>query len=99
MCVLSMALYGSKTWLINKAEERHLKSFKMWWWWILLRLGWTVFRINKSVLNEIGESRNQESKINQRKNMETNWTYFKTRGELLHRILEGLIEAGEQRMF
>lgn len=42
------SLYRSKSWVINKAEERYLESFKMWCWLRLLR---------NSVLNEIGEPR------------------------------------------
>lgn len=48
-----MALYCSKTWIINQTEERYLESFEMWCWQRLLRISWMEFCTYDNVLNEI----------------------------------------------
>jgi len=65
--VWSVALYGSETWVINKAEGRYLESFAMWNWQRLLRISWMEFRTNDSVLNEIGQPRGLLKSIKERR--------------------------------
>ena len=93
----SVALYGSESWVINKAEERYLESFEMWWWRRTLRVSWTEFRTNDSVLNGISEPRGLLRSIK-----ESRWRII---GHTLrheeelhhHRILEGQIEGKRGR--
>ena len=51
--VFLVAMYGCKSWTINKAEHQKTVAFKLWCWRILLRVPWTIKRSNQSILKEI----------------------------------------------
>ncbi|KAF7244514.1 Testis anion transporter 1, partial [Varanus komodoensis] len=51
--VFSVAMYGSESWTIRKAERRRIEAFELWCWRRLLRVPWTARRSNRSVLEEI----------------------------------------------
>ena len=42
------------SWTIKKAEHRRLDAFELWCWGQLLRVPWTAWRSNQSILKEIG---------------------------------------------
>ena len=44
---------GCESWTINKAEHRRIDAFKLWCWTRLLRVSWTAWRSNQSILKEI----------------------------------------------
>ena len=41
------------SWIIKKAEHQKMDAFKLWWWRRLLRVPWTVRKLNQSILKEI----------------------------------------------
>ena len=45
--------YGCESWTIKKAEHRRIDAFELWCWRRLLRVPWTVRRLNQSILKEI----------------------------------------------
>ena len=49
-----VAMYGSQSWTINKAEQQRIDAFQLWYWRRLLRVPWTARRSNQSILKEIG---------------------------------------------
>ena len=51
--VLSVVMYGYKTWTIKKAERQRIDIFELWCWRRLLRVPWTAGRQNQSILKEI----------------------------------------------
>ena len=51
--VFPVAMYGCKSWTINKAEHQKMVAFKLWCWRIPLRVPWTAKRSNQSILKEI----------------------------------------------
>ena len=51
--VLPVALYGSESWTIKKAECRRIDAFELWCWRRFLRVSWTARRSNLSILKEI----------------------------------------------
>ena len=51
--VLPVAMYGYKSWTINKAEHQRTDAFELWCWRRLMRVTWTVRRSNQSILMEI----------------------------------------------
>ena len=51
--VFPVAMYGCKSWTINKAEHQKMVAFKLWCWRIPLRVPWTIKRSNQSILKEI----------------------------------------------
>ena len=46
-------MYGCESWTIKKAEHRRIYAFELWCWKLLLRVPWTAWRSNQSILKEI----------------------------------------------
>ena len=51
--VFPVVTYGCKSWTIKKAECRRIDAFEVWCWRRLLRVPWTAWRSNQSILKEI----------------------------------------------
>ena len=51
--VFPVVMYGCEIWTIKKAEHRRIDAFELWCWRRLLRVPWTAWRSNQSILNEI----------------------------------------------
>ena len=45
--------YGCESWTVKKAEHRRIDAFELWCWKRLLRVPWTAWRSNQSILKEI----------------------------------------------
>ena len=50
--VFPVVMYGCDSWTIKKAEHRRI-DFKLWCWRTILRVPWTAWRVNESILKEI----------------------------------------------
>ena len=48
-----VVMYGCERWTIKKAEHQRIDAFKLWCWERLLRVPWTAWRSNQSILKEI----------------------------------------------
>ena len=46
-------MYGCESWTIKKAEHQRIDAFELWCWRRLLRVPWTSWRSNQSILKEI----------------------------------------------
>ena len=46
-------MYGCESWTIKKAECQRIDAFELWYWRRLLRVLWTAWRSNQSILKEI----------------------------------------------
>ena len=46
--VFPVVMYGCESWTIKKAERRRTDAFELWCWRRLLRVPWTVRRLNQS---------------------------------------------------
>ena len=51
--VFPVVMYGCESWTVNKAECRRIDAFELWCWRRLLRVPWTEWRSNQSILKEI----------------------------------------------
>ena len=51
--IFPVVMYGCESWTIKKAERRRIDAFELWCWRRLLRVPWTAWRSNKSILKEI----------------------------------------------
>ena len=51
--VFPVAMYGSESWTVKKAEHQRIDVFELWCWRRLLRVPWTARRSNQSILKEI----------------------------------------------
>ena len=50
--VFPVVTYGCESWTIKKAEHRRIDAFELCCWRRLLRVPWTVWRSNQSILKE-----------------------------------------------
>ena len=51
--VFPVVMYGCESWSIKKVEHRKIDSFELLCWRRLLRVPWTTWRSNQSILKEI----------------------------------------------
>ena len=51
--VFPVVMYGCESWTLKKAERRRIDAFELWCWRRLLRVPWTAWRSNQSILKEI----------------------------------------------
>ena len=51
--VFPVFMYGCESWTVKKAEHRSIHAFELWCWRRLLRVPWTAWRSNQSILKEI----------------------------------------------
>ena len=51
--VFPVVMYGCESWTIKKAKHRRINAFELWCWRRLLRVPWTAWRSNQSILKEI----------------------------------------------
>ena len=55
--VFPVVMYGCESWTIKKAERRGIDAFEPCCWRRLLRVTWTAWRSNQSILKEISPER------------------------------------------
>ena len=48
-----VVMYGCGSWIMKKAERWRIDAFELWCWRRLLRVPWTAWRSNQSILKEI----------------------------------------------
>ena len=51
--VFPVVMYGCESWTVKKAEHRRIDAFELWCWGRLLRVPWTAWRSNQSILKEV----------------------------------------------
>ena len=51
--IFPVVMYGCESWTIKKAKCWRIDAFKLWCWRRLLRVPWTAWRSNQSILKEI----------------------------------------------
>ena len=51
--VFPVVMYGCESWTIKKAERQRIDAFELWCCRTLLRVPWTAWRFNQSILKEI----------------------------------------------
>ena len=51
--VFPLVMYGCESGTIKKAECQRIDAFELWCWRRLLRVPWTTWRSNQSILKEI----------------------------------------------
>ena len=51
--VFPVIMYGCESWTVKKAKCRRIDAFELWCWRRLLRVPWTAWRSNQSILMDI----------------------------------------------
>ena len=99
--VFPVVMYECESWTIKKAEHRRIDAFELWCWRRLLRVPWTAWRSNQSILKEISPECSLEGLM-----LKLKLQYF---GHLMRRAdsfektlmlgrIEGRRRRGQQRM-
>ena len=99
--VFPVVMYGCESWTIKKAERQRIDAFELWCWKRLLRVLWTAWRLNQSILKEISPEYSLEGVM-----LKLKLQYF---GHLMQRTdsldktlilgkVEGRRRRGRQRM-
>ena len=101
MNCLYLVMYGCESWIVKKAEHRRIDAFELWCWRRLLRVPWTSWRSNQSILKEISPGCSLEGMM-----LKLKLQYF---GHLMRRVdslektlrlggIGGRRRSGRQRM-
>ena len=75
--VFPVVMYGCESWTLKRAECQRIDAFELWCWRRLLRVPWTAWRSNQSILKEISPGCSLEGLI-----LKLKLQYF---GHLMHR--------------
>ena len=51
--IFPVVIYGCESWTLKKAEHQKIDAFELWCWRRLLRVPWTAWSSNQSILKEI----------------------------------------------
>ena len=70
--VFLVVMYGSESWTVKKAEHGRIDAFELWCWRRLLRVPWTAWRSNQSILKEINPEISLEGMMIKLKLLEMN---------------------------
>ena len=71
-------MYGCESWTVKKAERWRIDAFKLWCWRRLLRVPWTAWGSNQSILKEISPGISLEGRM-----LKLKLQYF---GHLMRRV-------------
>ena len=52
--VFPEVMYGCENWTIKKPEHQRTDAFELWCWKRVLRVPWTAWRSNQSILKKVG---------------------------------------------
>ena len=84
--VFPVVMYGCESWTIKKAEHRRFCDFELWCRRRLLRVPWTAWRSNQSVLKEISREYSLEGLI-----LKLKFQYFGHRMQRVNSLEKTLI--------
>ena len=51
--VFPVVMYGCESWTVKEGEHQRIGAFELWCWRRLLRVPWSAWRSNQSILKEI----------------------------------------------
>ena len=51
--VFPVVMHGCESWTIKKADHQRIDAFELWCWRRFLRVSWTAWKSNQSILKEI----------------------------------------------
>ena len=99
--IFPVVMYGCESWTIKKAECQRIDAFELWCWRRLLRIPWTAWRSNQSILKEISPKYSLEGLMLKLKLQYfghlMQWTDSVEKTLMLGKI-EGRRRRGQQRM-
>ena len=99
--VFPVVIYGCESWPIKKAECWRIDAFELWCWRRLLRVPWTAWRSNQSILEEISPECSLEGlmvKLKLQYSGHLMWRTDSFEKILMLGKIEGRRKRGRQRM-
>ena len=99
--VFPVVIHGCESWSIKKAERWRIDAFELWCWRRLLRVLWTAWRSNWSVLKEISPEYSLEGlmlKLKLQYFAHLMWRADSLEKTLMLGKIEGGRKRGQQRM-
>ena len=96
-----VVMYGCESWSIKKAEHRRMNAFELWYWKRLLRIPWTAWRSNQSILKEISPEYSLEGlmlKLKLQYVCHLIWRTDSLEKTMMLGKIEGRRRRGQQRM-
>ena len=91
-----VVMYECESWTIKKAEHQRIDAFELWYWRRLLRVPWTAWRSNQSILKEISPEYSLEGLM-----LKLKLQYFShlmQRSDIFEKtLILGKIEGGRRR--
>ena len=99
--VFPVVMYGCESWPIKKAEHRRIDAFELWCWRRLLRVPWSAWRSNQSILKEISPECSLEElmlKLKLQYFGHLMWTADSLEKTLMLGKIEGRRRRGQQRI-
>ena len=94
-------MYGCESWIIKKGEHKKIDAFELWSWRRLLRVLWTAWRSNQSILKEISAEYSLEGLMLKLKLQYFGHLMWRTKSldkTLMLGKIEGERRRGRQRM-
>ena len=96
-----VVMYGYESWTVKKAEHRRIDAFELWCLRRLLRVPWTAWRSNQSILKEISPEYSLKGLMLKLKLQYFGHLIWRTNSlerTLMLRKVEGRRRRGQQRM-
>ena len=99
--VFPVVTYGCESWTIKKAKSQRIDAFELWCWRRHLRVPWTAWRSNQSILKEISPEYSLEGlmlKLKLQYFSHPMWRTDSFEKTLMMGTIEGMRRRGPQRM-
>ena len=99
--VFPVVMWGCESWTVKKADCWRIDAFKLWCWRRLLRVPWTAWRSNQSILKEISPGCSLEGlklKLKLQYFSHLMWRADSLQKTLMLGKIEGRGKRGRQRM-
>ena len=94
--IFPVVMYGWESWTIKKAECCRIDAFELWCWRRFLRVPWTAWRSNQSILKEISPEYSLEGLM-----LKLKLQYFgllrRKTDSLAKTLILGKVEGGRRR--
>jgi len=89
--VLSVVLYGSETWTLQKEDIQRLEAFEVWIWRRMMKVSWTEHKTNEEILQMVDTEREMMDTLRSR---QKRWLgHILRHDSLLTITLEGRIQG------
>ena len=94
--VFPVVMYGCESWTIKKADRWRIDTFELWCWRRHLRVIWTAWRSNESILKETSPEYSLEGRMLKLK-LQYSSQLIRRTGSFEKTLMLGKLEGGRRR--